>query len=72
MIHIMKPEIFSLNYFKVDDSYPKRLWRLSKNLALRYDKNYWSFCFEFRDAILDYLAQNQQENRRFLKEQFVN
>ena len=52
---ITKPEIFSLNFFKTDDTYPKRLWRLSKNIALRYDKTFWSYCYELRDCINDYL-----------------
>lgn len=51
--------IFSFNHYKIDDSYPKRLWRLSKNCILKYDQKYWSYCYELKDCLLDFLKQNQ-------------
>jgi len=52
----IKPEQFCPNFFKVDDCYPKRMWRLSRNIALRYDKRYWSVCYELRYSMIDYIA----------------
>jgi hypothetical protein len=60
---IRKPDIFSLANQKVDDSYPKRMWRLSKNIALRYNQRYWSMCFELKDCLLDYLNNSYQTNQ---------
>ena len=57
---IIKPDIFSMVAQKVDDSYPKRLWRLSKNIALRYNSKYWSNCFELKDTLLDYIGNSYQ------------
>ena len=59
MSRIRDCNIFSFNHYKVDDSYPKRLWRLSKNCALKYDQKYWSYCYELKDCLLDYLKDNQ-------------
>ena len=44
----------------MDDSYPKRMWRLSKNIALRYNSKYWSNCFELKDSLLDYIGNSYQ------------
>ena len=59
---IKDPSIFSLNHCKVDESYAKRLWRLSKNCVLRYNQKYWSYCYELKDCILEYLGQGQQSH----------
>jgi len=47
--------MFSFNHFKIDNSYPQRIWRLSKNSVLKYDKKYWSYCYELKDSVIDYL-----------------
>lgn len=57
---ISKPDIFCIAWHKIDDSYPKRLWRLSKNVSLRYNQKYWSNCFELRDCLLDYINNSYQ------------
>lgn len=64
---IKNASIFSLNHNKLDKSYAKRLWRLSKNLNFLYDKKFWSFCYEHRDGLQSYLdnsfeTTNQQQN----------
>lgn len=48
---IKNASIFSMNFNKLDKTYAKRLWRLSKNLNFLYDKKYWSFCYEHRDCL---------------------
>ena len=60
MRRIIKPDIFSMMSQKVDDSYPKRMWRLSKNVTLRYNSKYWSNCFELKDCLLDYIRNSYQ------------
>lgn len=50
-----KPDLFSFNYWKIDGSYPRRLWRLSRCITLMYYEPYWSYCYEFRDTLVDYL-----------------
>lgn len=55
LLMMSKPDIFTLDFLKRDDSYPKRLSRLTKNLALRNNKQYWSNCFELRDALTEFL-----------------
>ena len=57
LLMMSKPDIFTLDFLKRDDSYPKRLARLTKNLALRNNKAYWSNCFELRDALTEFLSQ---------------
>jgi hypothetical protein len=39
----------------MDDSYAKRLWRISKNINLKYNKNYFKFCYGLKDNLLEYL-----------------
>ena len=69
---VLKPEQFSLNHFKMDDSYPKRLWRLSKNLALRNNNKYWSICYEIRYSLIDYLGNKfTTQNEGQLEQQYV-
>ena len=61
---IVKPQIFSLNFIPgIDDSYPKRVWRLSKNITLKYNKRYWSYCYELKDCLIDYLANSYQTSQ---------
>lgn len=57
---ITKPLIFTLNFITLDDSYPKRLWRLCKNYTLKYDKKYWANCYELRDGLHSYLNNSYQ------------
>lgn len=63
LLMMSKPDIFTLDFLKRDDSYPKRLSRLTKNLALRNNKQYWSNCFELRDALNEYLSQTDQNQQ---------
>lgn len=65
---IVKPAIFSFNHYHLDDSYPKRLGRISKNLSLRYRKQYWAFCYELKDALLDYV----NNHHKFSKDNDLN
>lgn len=60
IMRIKDPAIFSQNFHKLDAVYPKRLWRLSKNLTLLYDKKYWSHCYEQRDGLLSYLKNSYE------------
>ena len=83
---VIKPAIFSFNHVNLDDSYPKRLWRLSKNITLRYHQRYWAHCYELKDCLLDYLNNHykfskdsnnlswnprMQEGESFGEEQFL-
>ena len=49
-----------MNHQKVDVSYPKRMWRLSKNITLRYNREYFSFCYELQDTLLDYIYNHHK------------
>jgi hypothetical protein len=60
LTRITKPSIFSLNHQNVDETYPKRLWRISKNLSLRYQNQWWAFCYELKDIFLDYLNNHHK------------
>ena len=53
--NIKNIKIFSLNFLRFDDNYPKRLFRLCNNISLKFEKAFQDVTRAVRDNLDSYL-----------------